>query len=217
MVKNNAIINPDRKGEFMNHNEFEYKLQIEKMRENYNQNPPDKLKLHRPWWMFADDELSKIYNEKEILLNEGRIYYSYLLQANVKLFQSFPPFNYPAQIVYSVDPIIDENPLMLKNTVERVYSYKYSADTPPEEWAEMVANIKDERDRTSFFFDCVSESHTIKAKMQTLMVYRKHLPTRILQGHVLPIIACPDICDSVLILPQEYWSKEFTMQWLTDL
>lgn len=38
----------------------------------------------------------------------------------------------------------------------------------------------------------------------------------VLRGSVLPIIACPDVCDSVLIFPSEYWSEEFKTGWGTD-
>jgi len=117
---------------------LDFKLEIEKMRKFFEDNRPDTLRLHRPWWMFADDELSKIYIDKKFLLEQGKIYYSYLLQANVKLFQKFPPFDYPAQIVYSTAPDVDENPLLLKDTIEEIYSYKYSNKNPPKEWVKIV-------------------------------------------------------------------------------
>lgn len=196
---------------------MDFKIAIQKMRGEFEQNRPNKLRLHRPWWMFVDEELSKIYADKEVLLKRGKIYYSCILQANVKLFQKFPPFDYPAQIVYSTAPIIDENPLLLRETIEKIYSYKYSNEKPPVELREIVQNIRNEKDRTAFSIECFSGSTKIAAKMQTIMVYRKHLPTSILQGGVLPIIACPESCDSVLVLPSSYWSNEFTESWLTYL
>ena len=42
---------------------MDYKLELEKMRENFEQNRPGRMRLHRPWWMFADEELSKLYSE----------------------------------------------------------------------------------------------------------------------------------------------------------
>ncbi len=196
---------------------IDYYSQLKKMREYYNAKRPEKLKLHRPWWIFADEELSKIYRETDLLLNKGQVYYAYLLQANSNLFKSFPPFDYPAQIVYSTDLAVDKNPLLLADTVEQIYSYKYSTDTPPEEIANIVSNIQDEKDSTPFFLDCVSGNCKVRAKMQVVMVYRKHLPSGILHSSVFPIIAAPDICDSVLILPKAYWTKEFEAYWLSDL
>jgi hypothetical protein len=194
-----------------------FKLEIERMRECFEHNRPVKFRLPRPWWMFADDELSKIYTDKEILLEHGKIYYSYLLQANVKLFQKFPPFDYPAQIVYSTASDIDNNPLLLKDTIEEIYSYKYSNEDPPNKLVEIVENIRNEKDRTAFSVECQTDSTKLVAKMQTIMVYRKHLPMRILMGSILPVIACPEECDSVIILPSEYWSNEFKESWLTEL
>ncbi len=194
-----------------------FKTEIEKMRNEFEKNRPANLKLHRPWWMFADDELSKIYSEKETLLKQGTVYYSCLVQANVKLFEKFPPFDYPAQIIYSDSTDIDENPLLFKETIEEIYSYKYSDRNPPSEWAEIVENIRNEKERIAFSIDCASNDKKVTAKMQVIMVYRKHLPTRILQGRIIPVIACPDLCDSVLILPSEYWTDEFKLNWLTVL
>ncbi len=196
---------------------MDFKLEIEKMRNCFEHNRPNKISLHRPWWMFADEELSKIYKEKRILLEKGNVYYSCLMQANIKLFSKFPPFDYPAQIVFSAEKEVDENPLLLRETIEKLYSYKYNGDTPPNEWNEIVENIKNEKDRTALSFECCSGDIKIMAKMQTIMVFRKHLPTGILEGSVLPIIACPEVCDSVLILPSKYWSEEFKEYWLTNL
>lgn len=193
-----------------------FKDELEKMRNNFKLNRPKKLKLHRPWWMFVDEELSKLYTEKAVLLEQGEVYYSCLLQANVKLFEKNPPFNYPAQIVYSTLPEAQENPLFLKDTVEEIYSYKYSDKEPPKEWKELVENIRNEKDRTAYYFDCYSDNVKLTAKMQTIMVYRKHLPNRFLQENVLPIIACENICDSVIVLPSEFWSDEFKTWWINQ-
>lgn len=38
---------------------------------------------------------------------------------------------------------------------------------------------------------------------------RENCPGNCLQGRVYPIIAAPEISDSVLILPQKYWTEEF--------
>ncbi len=194
-----------------------FRLEIEKMRNNFEHNRPKDMRLHRPWWMFADEELSKIYTEKKMLFEKGQVYYSCILQANIKLFRKFPPFDYPAQIVYSTSLKADENPLLLRETIDEIYSYKYSDEVPPAQWAEIVDNIRNEKDRTAFTIECGEGDSEIKAKMQTIMVFRKHLPTGILQGRVLPVIACPDVCDSAIVLPSEYWSEDFKLAWLTQL
>ncbi|MBQ8001525.1 MAG: hypothetical protein IJ298_10090 [Ruminococcus sp.] len=194
-----------------------FKLSIERMRDNFYNSRPDNIHLHRPWWMFVDDELSKIYKDKKVLLQQGKVYYACLMQANTKLFQKFPPFDYPAQIVYSTSFEVDENPLLLKDTIEEIYSYKYSDENPPEQWKDIVENIRNEKDRSILSFACSYDNARIDARMQTLMIFRKHLPTGILSGNVLPIIACPDACDSVIVLPSEYWSDEFKEFWFAHL
>lgn len=191
-------------------------MELDKMRENFAQKRPRRMHLHRPWWMFADEELSKLYGEKAMLLAEGKVYYASLLQANVKLFSRFPPFDYPAQIIYSASAAIDEEPVALGALAEKLYSYKYSKAAPPEEWREIVENIRNEKDRTAFCIEGSLENTRFTAKIQTIMVFRKHLPTRILRSGVIPVIACPGKCDSVLILPSEYWTRAFREAWLAD-
>ena len=193
-----------------------FKREIEKMRDNFEQARYSNMRLHRPWWMFADEELSKIYTEKRMLLEQGNVYYSCLLQANVKLYRKFPPFDYPAQIVFSTSSALDEDPLILKDMTEKLYSYKYSDERPPKEWSKIVENIKNEKDRTAFSIEYDLSDAKLMAKIQTIMVFRKHLPTRVLEGSVIPVIACPEVCNSVLILPSTYWSNEFKESWLTD-
>lgn len=195
---------------------MDYKFELEKMRENFEQNRPDGMRLHRPWWMFADEELSKLYTEKLTLLEQGKVYYASLLQANVKLFSRFPPFDYPAQIIYSASAAIDEVPEALGELAKTLFSYKYSKAAPPEEWREIVENIRNEKDRTAFCIDGFVEDARFTAKIQTIMVFRKHLPTHILKSGVIPVIACPEKCNSVLILPSEFWTKEFKEAWLAD-
>lgn len=194
-----------------------YKQEIEKMRECFEQNRPGKMHLHRPWWMFADEELSKLYTEKKVLLEQGKVYYACLLQANEKLFRKFPPFDYPAQIIYATSAVTEENPLALGDMAEALFSYKYSKKTPPEEWREIVENIKNEKDRMAFSVAGRSGDAEFEAKIRTIMVFRKHLPTRVIKSGVIPVIACPEMCDSVLILPSQYWSEEFKEDWLSEV
>lgn len=190
-----------------------YQAELEKMRANYAKNPLKDINLHRPWWILYDDEMARIYEEKKKLVQYGQIYYAHLVQANNHLFRAFPPFDYPAQLLYSTDPAIECDPLLLQEVSLALYSYKNSDEKPPEEWKEMVRVIEDERDRTVFSFDCPMKSGTFWATMQPMMVFRRHLPGRVLKGGLLPILACPAKCQSILILPKEYWTENFTNAW----
>ena len=99
---------------------------------------------------------------------------------------------------------------------QALFSYKYSKNAPPEDWREIVENIRNEKDRTAFCIEgCVVDTR-FTAKIQTIMVFRKHLPTHTLKSGVIPVIACPEKCDSVLILPSEYWTRAFREAWLAD-
>lgn len=108
---------------------------------------------------------------------------------------------------------LNENPFFLKDMADRLYSYKCSDEAPPNEWIDIVANMKNEKDRTAFSVECCLNDAAFTAKIQTIMVFRKHLPNRILESNIIPVIAYPEACESVLILPSKYWSTEFKEFW----
>ena len=165
-----------------------------------------------PKWM-KNDDLSIIYDDINILAHYGEVYYAYIVQANIILFKPTPYSNCPANIVFSMDHDA-ENPEMLKDIAHNIYSYKYS-ENPPNELKEIVECISDER--TRYFNKQINIKRLNKSDLtvffSTIMVFRDHLPDGILIGQVpTPVIACPNKCNSSIILPKKYWTKNFINQ-----
>ena len=152
--------------------------------------------------------MSEIYSKKSELLQQGEIVYASIVQANIILFNRFPPYNCPAQILYSAEPYFSENSEVLLNTAQKIYKYKgKELDTVPDKWKEVTMVITDEYDRTDFTFTLNLDNQSLKYNMITTMVYRKLLPKGKLCGNILPVLTIPN-CKQVLILPKQYWTKE---------
>lgn len=101
-----------------------FKEELFQMRKNYKNSPLTDIKLSRPKWLDSDDALSEIYSQKSALLQRGEIVYASIVQANTLLFKSFPPFNCPAEIIYSTNTFVNENPEYLFDIAQNLYNYK---------------------------------------------------------------------------------------------
>ena len=184
------------------------------MQDNYNQRRLRNIILKRPEWLRSSDPMSYIFKEKKDLLKNGTVCYAHIVQANTILFDWLPHTDHPAHIVYSTDPYIEENSDILEEAAHAIYQYKdVPLDVVPEEWRELARVVTDERDRSGFTLSTERNAHTVKIHFLPTMIFRKLLPRRKLCGSFLPIITAPD-CDSVMILPKRYWTKEFRASWI---
>lgn len=194
-----------------------YLEELFQMREKYNNNPLDDMKLSCPQWIDSKNPMSEIYSKKRKLLQQGEIVYAHLVQANDLLFKRFPPIDCPAQIVYSTDPYFSENPEILYDIAWKIYSYKgQPIETVPEEWKEVVRVITDEHDSSDFTFSVCSDSQSFVYRMIPTMIHRKLLPKGKLCGNILPVLAVPD-CKQVMLLPKQYWTRVFTKAWVNGI
>ena len=205
----------------MNHRvtDDSYKNHLDVMRANYRENPIASKNLPKPLWLrlIKDDALNIIYRDKDFLFQNGQVYYASLVQANVILFKKGIR-NAPAQIVYSTHPLAEKHPESLMDIANEMFSYKGNAEEEiPESLREVVRIITDEYDRSSVDF-MISMSNpenpdetirNIDVHFCPLMVFRKDLPNRVLQGSYLPVLAAPDFSPAVLILPKEYWTAPY--------
>lgn len=154
-----------------------FKEELFQMRKNYKNSPLTDIKLSRPKWLDSDDALSEIYSQKSALLQRGEIVYASIVQANTLLFKSFPPFNCPAEIIYSTNTFVNENPEYLFDIAQNLYNYKdEDLNTIPEEWREIARVITDEYDRTDFTFSIQLNGNLAEYNMIPTMIYRKLLP-----------------------------------------
>lgn len=192
-----------------------YREELYQMRENYNRKPMKDIRLPLPLWLRFEDPLTTIYAEKETLLQQGKIVYANIVQANEYLFHRFPRFDYPAQIVFSEDPIFEENPKLLSDIANNIYCFKGQPQhTIPPEWQPVAQAVTDEFSRSDFCLDLHLGEQTATYRMIPTIIYRKLLPKRKLCNTLFPVLTAPD-CKQVLILPKRYWTKNFTQAWIT--
>lgn len=194
-----------------------YKDELYKMQSNYKNNPLRNLNLSRPDWLDFHDPMSRMYEEKSTILQQGKITYACIVQANNVLFHRFPAWDCPAQIVYSTNSHIDENPKQLYSIASKIFSYKdQPEDNIPDEWKDLAGAVTDEKDRNDFTFALNIDGQSAEYRMIPTIIHRKLLPKKKLCGNILPILTAPE-CSQVLILPKKYWTKSFKEVWVKGI
>lgn len=194
-----------------------YREELFQMRENYNNNPLRDIKLRCPSWLDSQDPMYEIYSKKAMLLQQGEIVYAHIVQANTIMFRTFPMVDCPGQIVYSSEPYFSEHPEILRDIAWKIYSYKgQELNTVPDEWREVARVITDEYDTSDFTFSLNLGERSLEYHMIPTMIYRKLLPKGKLCGNLLPVLAL-HMCKPVLILPKQYWTKNFVNAWIKGI
>lgn len=192
--------------------------ELQTMRENFNADCNKKIKLPKIDWLKVD-LLGDIYKSADILLEKGNVYYSAIIQANKILFKRFPCWDCPMEIIYSTEDFINENPYFLHETAHYIYSFKNGEAPPPIK--AIVDSISDEYQRNfnvpvvmkdlleqddDDFIERVRKSVLY---CNTVMVFRKYIPKKTIKGNIVPIIAAPYECRSIMVLPEKYWTDNF--------
>ncbi len=197
---------------------MDFRKELYEMRERYNSSPLRYEPLPRPKWLTDKDKLSALYSDRSVLYQHGTVYYGCIVQANVALFGAqtvFPENDLPADVIYSTHEAAQSDPLLLKNFARMLYSYKtYEGGYVPQQLKEVADGLRDEYSRSSFDITPFEElGNSLPLSFRSIMVFRKHLPTRKLSCPIFPVLAAPDHCGSIIILPKKYWTKAFTKAW----
>lgn len=196
---------------------FDFEKDLEKLRRRYARRPYRAKNLPRPAWM-DHDPLNCIYREQAEVFAQGSICYGCIVQANAQLFHFAPRQDAPANLIYSDDPFVSANPVLLQKIAAELFSYKgWPEEQVPEGLREIVRAVRDERNRTPLAagtFYCAGRSFSVR--FVSVMVFRRHLPYRQLLGPLVPVIALPRCPGTVLILPKAYWSREFIARFWDD-
>ena len=155
-----------------------------------------------------------IYKKKAALLREGKVCFAAIVQANEHLFKLFPHKNYPAQIVFSTDPYIAENPHVLQKIARHLFQYKHQPlEAVPQNLRLIVSAVKDEYDNSAYTFTLNLKDRAVTFYLTPVMFYRKLTPGRKLYGNLIPLIVAPD-CRSIMVLPKKFWTRSFRSVWL---
>lgn len=196
---------------------MDFRKELEEMRNNLENNR-DRFKTpDMPKWLkeAPEDRLNFVFDFYDRLFASGRVYYAYIIQANILLFQPKNSDDCPASVIFSDAPEISENPFILRKWGQYIYSFteKVPLDTP-EELHEIVRILNDGRDRSAFSFKITEPGGlSAKADFRSVVVFRKHLPLGFLRGSVVPVLTADGCRGATIILPKSFWSKAFLKEW----
>lgn len=179
-----------------------------------------KISLPKPPRWAEGDATAKVYDELPMLLRDGQVYYSCVVQANRSLFENTVEANSlisAAMIIYNHNRAKTSivNPEYMIPFAHYLFMCKKKDPSEIPDWlAETVNVIRGETDRSRIIITADGdESYPMNLTMQSVMVFRTHLPKMRLGGAVVPIVAAPEKCSSVLILPHWLWGSEFQEYW----
>ena len=197
-----------------------YKGHLEAMRANYLETPIRHKHMKRPLWtrLIPESSVNDLFKEGKILLSHASVYYACLVQANSGMFEEGNRRILPGLILYSVDPIANDDPTILQGIAHDLYEYKGApaAQIPPA-LREAVAIVTDERDFSPLDFqvpicsgdprDPNVQKKMLEVHLRTILFFPKDLPGGELHGPFLPLLAS-GLTKAIMILPKEYWTKQ---------
>lgn len=189
------------------------KEELYAMQERYDKKPLGYIDICAPEWLNPRDPIGSVFKDKYVLLKEGKVALAHIVQANDLLFRFFPRGDFPAQIVYSTDPLVVDHPDILSNMAKKLFSYKDKpAETVPEEYRQIAKCVTSEYDRTSFVIHTEHNGQPVAIQFIPVLIFKKFLPWGRLCGSVLPVLASPN-SKTVLTLPKQYWTEKFRRVW----
>ena len=185
---------------------------IETARNNFNQTSRlvkffrnIRLQGQAPKWLQPHHELTQIFKEQKDLLEHGTVVWGCIVQANNLLFShGFEDF--PAMVVFSLDPFFDKHSSNLATISNLLYRLKNSSPDDPAQ-ARFASMITNER-QSAFNWQVPNElTENRLVVSSTIIVFRKHLPNQILDSKLLPLLINP-LTGTAMILPYQYWPQQ---------
>ncbi|MEV7541106.1 hypothetical protein [Streptomyces sp. NPDC089915] len=150
------------------------------------------------------DPLAQILKVQDLLLTEGRPVWGAIVQANSELFERGRR-NLPAAVIYSPDAAaFDDRPDLLLDIARKLYRLKGIRQRNPElaVFSRMLASETDREMRLE-----VPHILTGGAVVYCtdIIVARRHLPGRVLNEPVFPLLIAPRRTLMTMMLPGRYW------------
>ncbi len=202
---------------------MDFLKELNEMRQNFSQNKKKMSLPEPPFWMKYSDKMADAYRYGDEIIRDGNVYYGNIVQANMLLFDKAPlkerlqrGSGNPAAMIYSCDPYANQDPFYLQGLARYIYSFKDDLSVPvPAGLEEIVALVRDEYSRSDLHFSIeTKEIGRIDASFIAIMIIRSFLPKGYLISNILPIIVAPEYPADVILLPMNYWTKDFKKAWI---
>ncbi len=171
------------------------------------------LKMAPPAWCKpGKDLLHTVYNDREMLLREGKVVWGHLIQANSMAFNPGPD-DVPGDVAFCPEPHWHDDLLRLGDMAKKLFEIK-GAGSNTEERA-FGKQLAHERDR--FVSQPIPKSISLGSPVvaTSFMVVRKHLPLGVLLNSYFPLLTHPKT-KAVMVLPARYWDRELFDLWIPD-
>lgn len=170
-----------------------------------------------PRWMVSgrDRRFVAQYRDQCLLLRQGQIVWSHLVQANSQLFKPGHD-NLPLNVVYSLDPSFDNNLSLLSGLAQYLFGLKHQSLTHPET-AEIQIFAEAITHETQGLLNIEVPRHLSENRQvffTSLVCHRKHLPGGHLQRGWFPLLTAPTHTRATLIVPGRYWASKLQETWL---
>jgi hypothetical protein len=162
------------------------------------------------WVVRMKDDVEEFYRNQELLLREGTVAWAAVVQANGVMY-SPGPGDAPATFIYSTAPAIEADPERLAQIAHQLFALKGGQFEHPQEQAygDMLAK-ETERAMGIEIPRPIADGLTIRST--TVMIHRKHLPGRVLQGKLIPVLVHPQ-SNAIMIVPSRTWPEDFAASW----
>lgn len=170
--------------------------------------PEDQTYLHTamPDWA-ANDDITRFFDQRDRVLQTGKIVWAALIQANNALFE-IGDRNHGGEIVYDPEgrmPFAD-----LLTATEMIADLKGKKNLDPEQ--QYIGDyLENERIRV-FGLDVPASILPYPLKISTTFFDRKHLPDGLISLSYFPILL--DQEGVAVVVPSIYWSAAFRQQWM---
>ena len=193
-----------------------YREELELMRKKFKKRKVRPLKLKKPEWVY-NDPMNRIYEEMDILLEYGEVYWGVLVQANEIMFRKEPYIDCPGNVVFTTNEFLNNDPEIMQMVTNEIFSYK-NTDDAPEYYQRVVEVITDEMERIFNYPLPLNQINLLKGfpvefkdeeelLFTTHMFFRDYMPTGVLCSGIFPIVASPKLTRTSIMLPKKYWSK----------
>jgi hypothetical protein len=173
------------------------------------------LRVQRPTWLHdnPDDEFRTHFSNLGKLWREGTIVWGCIVQANYIVYED-SDINSGGEVVYSLVDSHKADPDYLLSLAEEIYALKGTEPSDAGEY-KIAAYLTDELTRVYGWEVPSSLSGSVRCRLSTTFLPRKHLPEKRLCSKIMPIIVSPNPPYCVTPLPERYWPEEL-IEWWTD-
>lgn len=161
------------------------------------------------------DKLRTVLRDQDILRDQGRVVWGFLVQANQVLFNPKNRQVMPANAIYSPDPYFDDRVRELLDVAQGLFQLKetYPGNREMKKFANAVTNEMLRTMRLAIPRDLCDGK---EAYFTTCLIQPSHLPGGYIAAGFFPLVICPEKTKAVMILPAPYWPEELRASWIGE-